>query len=136
MTNRSYSELRHLQGFEERFHYLSLDGKVGDRTFGSERHLNQGFYTSSEWRRVRNHIIVRDNGCDMGVPGHEIHGNIYIHHMNPITPWDLKNLSPSLLDPENLISVTHQTHNAIHYGDVNQLPRPLVDRTPGDTKLW
>lgn len=133
---RTYDELRRLQTFEERFRYLAIAGQVGDRTFGSERYLNQRFYTSSEWRRVRNFIIVRDNGCDLGIPGREIHRSLYIHHMNPITPEDLKNGNDSIFDPQNLITVSHRTHNAIHYGDERQLERGMIERQPGDTKLW
>lgn len=133
---RSYSEMRKLSEFEDRFEYLSLGGTVGDRTFGSKRHLNQSFYTSADWRRARNVVIARDMGCDLGVPGREIHGRIYIHHINPLRPEDFLNASPLLFDPENLITVTHETHNAIHYGDARQLPKLLVERRPGDTKLW
>lgn len=135
-TSRSYSELRVLPSFEERFNYLCLAGTVGDITFGSERHLNQRFYNSYEWKQARNWVIVRDNGCDLGILGREIHSTIYIHHINPITPDDLKFRSLALFDPENLISVTHRTHNAIHYGDVNNLQRDPVERRPGDTKDW
>ena len=134
--NRTYEELRQLPTFEDRFKYLSLLGNVGETTFGWERHLNQSFYNSSQWRRVRDFIIVRDNGCDLGIEGREIHSSIYIHHMNPIVPDDLRFGRPSLLDPENLITVSHRTHNAIHYGDESQLPKPFVERRPGDTKDW
>lgn len=133
---KTYSELVLLPTFEERFRYLSLGGAVGDRTFGGERHLNQSFYTSAQWRRARNEIIIRDNGCDLGMLGHEIYSTIYIHHINPLKPEDLKFFTPALLNPENLISVTHRTHNAIHYGDESQIEQPLVERRPGDTKDW
>ena len=136
MTYKTYSELCLISSFEERFKYLSLSGIVGDRTFGGERYLNQQFYTSQAWRRTREQIIVRDNGCDLAFPGREIHGQIYIHHINPITPYDLKDRTPALLNPENLISVTHKTHNAIHYGDESQLMQTFVERAPGDTKGW
>jgi hypothetical protein len=136
MMNRNYRELRQLSAFEERFHYLALRGTVGQSTFGFDRWVNQGFYSSREWRQIRNRIIVRDEGCDLGVEGFEIHDRIYIHHINPITLKQLESGDPCLLDPDNLISVTHRTHNAIHYGDERLLPRPLVDRRPGDTKLW
>lgn len=136
MTNRTYEELRKLQTFEERFRYLSLLGNVGEKTFGWERHLNQSFYNSAPWRRVRDFIIVRDNGCDLGIPGREIHSSIYIHHINPIVPEDLRFGRPSLLDPDNLITVSHQTHNAIHYGDESHLRKEYVERRPGDTKDW
>lgn len=134
--SRSYSELRTLPSFEDRFNYLCLAGIVGDITFGSERHLNQRFYNSQEWKQARNQVIVRDNGCDLGIPGREINSTIYIHHINPITPDDLHVRGSALFDPENLISVTHRTHNAIHWGDVHQLERDPVERRPGDTKEW
>lgn len=133
---RTYSELRRIDSFDERFRYLQLRGQVGEATFGFDRWINQEFYRSREWRRVRDHVIVRDNGCDMGVEDWEIHDGIYIHHMNPMTVADITSGDPSILDPEFLISVTHRTHNAIHYGDESLLPRPLVERKPGDTKLW
>lgn len=135
-TFRSYSELQKLFSFEERFRYLSLDGIVGDPTFGNERYLNQQFYNSVAWRRARDFVIIRDNGCDLGIEGREIHSTIYIHHMNPLTPEDLRFGRPCLVDPDNLITVTHQTHNAIHYGDENQLARDPIERRPGDTKDW
>lgn len=134
--SRNYRELRQLTTFEERFHYLALRGNVGQPTFGFDRWVNQGFYTSREWRQARDRIIVRDEGCDLGIDGYEIHDRIYIHHINPITLAQLESGDPCLLDPDNLISVTHRTHNAIHYGDEKLLPRKLVDRRPGDTKLW
>jgi len=133
---RTYSRLIQIPTFEERFQYLSLSGEVGDRTFGNERYLNQGFYNSAAWRRARHQIIVRDNGCDLAFPGRDIHSTIYIHHLNPLTPDDLKHYTPALLNPENLIVVTHQTHNAIHYGDERQLQKDLVERSPGDTIDW
>ena len=136
MTNRSYSELIRLRTFEERFQYLSLRGKVGKETFGFDRYLNQMFYRSREWKRLRNQIIVRDNGCDMGVEGFEIHEPIYIHHLNPMTVADVESSDPSILDPDNLISVTLRTHNAIHYGASQLISRRPVERRPGDTKLW
>lgn len=133
---RSYSNLRRLATFRERFDYLSLRGTVGKSTFGFDRWINQQFYTSTQWRQVRNAVIVRDNGCDLGVADYDIHDRIYIHHMNPMTVADIESGDPSILDPEYLISVTHQTHNAIHYGDASLLPKPVVERKPGDTKLW
>jgi hypothetical protein len=133
---RTYSELRRLGTLEERFAYLSLRGEVGDRTFGSDRIFNQQFYTSREWRSVRDVVIVRDNGCDLGVPGFEIHRGLYIHHMNPMTMDDLRHGNPDIIDPEYLITVSHKTHNAIHYGDERLLPQQLVERRRGDTKLW
>lgn len=135
--HRSYSELRRLHTFEERFNYLSLRGRVGEATFGFDRWMNQAFYRSKEWRDLRHYVIARDMGCDMGIEGYEIHRGITIHHMNPLTQQDIVDGDPGMLDPEFLISVTHQTHNAIHYGDASLLRRskPIV-RTPGDTKLW
>lgn len=136
MRTRSYSELRRLETFEERFKYLALRGSVGRSTFGFDRYINQQFYTSAQWRSLRHHIIVRDNGCDLGVEGYEIHDRLYIHHMNPITADAISSGDESVLDPEYLITTTHKTHNAIHYGDERLLPRPLTARRPGDTRLW
>lgn len=133
---KTYDELKQILSFEDRFRYLSLSGLVGDRTFGSERYLNQRFYNSSQWRRTRDFVILRDNGCDLGIPGREIHNSIYIHHINPLTPFDIKSGSSALLDPNNLITVSHRTHNAIHYGDEKQLQIGFIERRPGDTKLW
>lgn len=133
---RTYEELQHILTFEERFRYLSLVGTVGDQTFGSERYLNQSFYNSSEWHRARDLVIIRDNACDLGIPGREVFSSIHIHHMNPITPEDLKFGRYSLIDPNNLITVSHRTHNAIHYGDERQLQQEFVERRPGDTKEW
>ena len=130
---RSYSELVKIEGFEERFRYLALRGAVGDITFGHARDLNQSFYASTQWRRIRRQVIIRDNNCDLAVNGRDILGRAYIHHMNPMRIENLVNGDPEVLDPEFLISVTHQTHNAIHYGDENQLPRDFVGRRPGDT---
>lgn len=133
---RTYRELRRLDTFEERFRYLSLRGEVGVATFGFDRYLNQAFYTSREWRRLRDDVIVRDNGCDMGVPGFEIYDKIIIHHMNPMTAEDIELGNPDNLNVDNLICVTHNTHNAIHYGDESLLPTAYTPRQPGDTKLW
>lgn len=133
---RSYRELRRLDTFEERYRYLALHGEVGRPTFGFDRYINQQFYRSRQWRHLRNTVIVRDNGCDLGIDGFEIHERIIIHHMNPMTVDDLVDGEDDILDPEFLICVSHQTHNAIHYGDEELLPRPLVERSPGDTKLW
>lgn len=135
-TTRSYSELRRIPTFLERFRYLQLNGRVGESTFGHERFVNQKFYTSREWRQLRHEVIVRDNGCDLGVEGFEIYNKIIIHHMNPMSVNDICHGDASILDPEFLISTTLQTHNAIHYGDERQLPRQLIERRPGDTKLW
>jgi hypothetical protein len=134
---RRYSELRRLPTIQERFEYLKLGGVVGRDTFGFDRYLNQDFYKSSEWRRIRDVVIVRDLGCDLGVSGYEIHDRaIYVHHMNPMKPDDIKHSNMDILDPEFLITITHKTHNAVHYGDASLLPRDFVERTPGDTKLW
>lgn len=136
MRLRTYRELRRLPTLLERFEYLSLKGTVAAETFGFDRWMNQGFYRSSEWRNIRHHIIARDLGCDMGVPDHEIHDRIYVHHMNPLTQADITNGDPSMIDPEFLICVTHRTHNAIHYGSADLLPRAPIERRAGDTTLW
>jgi hypothetical protein len=133
---RSYSELRHVPTFEDRFEYLVLGGSVGETTFGFDRWVNQRFYTSPEWRRVREEVIVRDLGCDLGVPSHDIHVGLLVHHMNPLKPEDIVHGETWMLDPEYLITTSHRTHNAIHYGDRSLLPRPFVERRPGDTRLW
>lgn len=133
---RTYSELRRLETLEDRFDYLKLHGQVGNATFGFDRFLNQRFYASHEWKQIRHHVIVRDDGCDLGVDGYQIHDRVYIHHMNPMTVSDLVEFNREILDPEYLIAVTHTTHNAIHYGDSNLLPKIHIDRKPGDTKLW
>lgn len=135
-SNRSYRELLYFKTLEERYEYLRLGGYVGERTFGSERYLNQVFYTSAEWRRVRHHVIARDLGNDMGLLEFPISTNPVIHHMNPITREDIINGNPDILNPEYLITVSLKTHNAIHYGDKSQLPRKYAPRQPGDTKLW
>ena len=133
---RTYSELRRLSTFEDRFRYLALNGQVGEATFGWDRWINQQFYQSKQWRQARNYVIARDLGRDLGIEGFEIHDRIYIHHMNPMTTRHITQADESILDPEFLITTTHRTHNAIHYGDERQLPRQLVERRPGDTKLW
>jgi hypothetical protein len=133
---RSYSELRRLDTFEDRFHYLSLRGQVGEATFGYDRWVNQQFYRSREWRQLRHAIIVRDNGCDLGLRDHPLHERILVHHMNPLSVDDLMHDAEAALDPEFLISVSHRTHNAIHYGDESLLRKPFVPRRPGDTRLW
>jgi hypothetical protein len=136
MRNRSYRELRRLDTFDERFEYLSLKANVGDSTFGFDRYINQQFYTSKEWRDVRQTVIARDLGCDLGVDGYEIFEKVIIHHMNPMTVDDISHSDSSILDPDNLITTTHNTHNAIHYGDKTLLRQPLVERQVGDTRLW
>lgn len=136
MITRSYRELRRIETFEERFRYLSLRGEVGVSTFGFDRYLNQRFYTSREWRQLRDHVIIRDNGCDLGVEGYEIHAKILVHHMNPVIVDDIVAGEDSILNPDFLITTTHRTHNAIHYGDERLLARPHIPRTAGDTQLW
>ena len=136
MNIRTYSELSKLVTFEDRFNYLRLNGFVGKETFGFDRYLNQVFYKSAKWRSVRDLVIIRDNGCDLGVEGREIYGKIVIHHMNPITIKDIEQESDFLLDPEFLISTVHETHNAIHYGDENLLIRTPIERKPNDTCPW
>jgi hypothetical protein len=136
MKNRSYSELRQLETFEERFRYLKLKGILGFVTFGFDRWINQRFYKSQEWKQVRNEVIVRDNGCDLGIPGYEIYSELIVHHMNPLEMDDIKHGENWIIDPEFLITTTLNTHNAIHYGDENQLARGPIVRKSGDTKLW
>lgn len=136
MVLRSYSELSRYHEFEDRYEYLKLAGEVGAATFGYDRWLNQDFYRSTEWKHVRNFVIARDNGRDLGVEGHEIWDRIIIHHMNPLTADDIEFNAEATLDPEFLITVTHRTHNAIHYGTAKLLRQPMVDRRPGDTRLW
>lgn len=133
---KCYSELSKLETFKERFRYLKLPGAIGDETFGWERYINQKFYTSHEWKQLRNAVIVRDMGLDLGCEGREIGGHIIVHHMNPIKPEDIARRSRFLLDPEYLISCCARTHNAIHYSDESILFDELVERKPGDTKLW
>lgn len=133
---RTYSELSKLSTFKERFDYLKLNGKIGEDTFGHSRFLNQDFYSSPEWRRTRRNIIVRDNGCDMGLDGHSIQGRIYVHHINPITVDDILERRPCLFDPENLICVSSMTHEAITYGIEDMLPTDPVIRRPNDTCPW
>lgn len=136
MRIRTYSELSRLSSFEDRFEYLKLSGQVGVATFGFDRYINQSFYTSRQWRQVRDKIIARDLGLDLGADGHEIYDKVIIHHMNPMAPEDIIHGDEDILDPEYLISTSHRTHNAIHYGDSSLLPKPLVERRPGDTRLW
>lgn len=133
---RTYSELVNFQTYEERFRYLKLDGVVGRETFGFDRYLNQVFYRSQKWKKIRDTVIIRDNGCDLGVEGYEIYGRIIIHHMNPITISDIERESDFLLNPEFLISTVHSTHNAIHYGDESLLITKPVERTKNDTCPW
>lgn len=133
---RRYSELILLPSFEERFEYLKLGSKVGADTFGFDRWQNQAFYNSPEWKRVRDKVIIRDNGCDLGIVDREIGRHVIIHHMNPITVEDIRLGTNILLNPEFLICVSHETHNAIHYGDADLLPKDFIPRLPNDTCPW
>lgn len=130
------SELFLLPTFDERFEYLKLDGVVGQDTFGFDRWLNQKFYSSPEYKRLRREIIIRDNGCDLGIAGHEIFGRIIIHHINPITVDDIVDRSEFAWNPEYLISVSEVTHKAIHYSNMDLLPKPFTPRKPNDTCPW
>lgn len=132
----TYTELILRDTFIGRYRYAKLGGELGAVTFGYDRHLNQAFYSSREWKQVRDIAIIRDDGCDLGVPGHQIHDRVLVHHMNPIILKDLVHFNEDLLNPEYLICVSTQTHNAIHFGDESQLPRELIERRPGDTDLW
>jgi len=133
---RTYSELIKFETFEDRYEYLKLNSIVGESTFGFDRYINQQFYRSSEWKQIRNHVIARDLGLDLAMEGYEIYDKIIIHHMNPMNVDDIKSSDSSILDPEFLISTTHNTHNAIHYGDRSLLKRLFVERKRNDTKLW
>lgn len=136
MRIRTYAELSQLGTFDERFAYLTVQSQVGAATFGFERYLNQTFYTSPEWKRARRDTIARDGGCDLGIPGLEIHYRPIIHHMNPITIEDIQERNPDILDPRFLITTTLETHNAIHYGTLDSITSRMVERVPGDTLLW
>jgi hypothetical protein len=133
---KTYNELLKFNTFKDRFNYLKLGGKVGEDTFGFNRYLNQLFYTSSEWKRLRDSIIIRDCGCDLGIEGYEIGSGILIHHIEPITIIDIKNRDVKLLDPNNLICVSKRTHNAIHFGDESILYEDSFERFPNDTSPW
>jgi hypothetical protein len=135
-SNRCYTELLRLISFEERYNYLKLVGLVGETTFGFDRYLNQMLYTSKMWLRARDSVIVRDNGCDLGVAGYEIHGRIIIHHMNPINIEDIENGNSKIINPEFLICTSHLTHLSIHFGNRNSLPELPIERSPGDTIPW
>lgn len=132
----SYSEVALLPTFRQRFNYLQLDGIVAHSTFGGRRYLNQAFYRSEEWKRVRREVILRDEGCDLGLPDYPIQGRVLIHHINPITPEDIQRRSPSVFDMDNLIAVSFETHNAIHYGDYSLISKDVVERRPFDTAPW
>lgn len=133
---RSYTELKRIRSYEGRYEYLRIRANVGVPTFGFERYLNQRFYTSIQWRNVRNYVIARDYGRDLGIEGYEIYDRVIVHHMNPMAIGDVIDGDESILDPEFLISVALMTHNAIHFGDENLLIKTPVVRRPGDTKLW
>lgn len=136
MMIRTYKELIRIPTFEERFKYLQLAGRVGRKTFGHERYLNQAFYRSDEWKQIRNEVIARDEGCDLGIPGLEIHDRIYIHHMNPIALEDFFEGTSSVLDPNNLICCAYNTHLAIHYSDERMLTSKPIERRKHDTCPW
>lgn len=136
MSIKTYSELILLPTFKERFNYLKLNGFVGEDTFGFDRYLNQAFYKSIEWQNVRNYVIYRDNACDLGILDREIYGNILIHHMNPINKEDVLERRECIWDPEYLICVTHNTHNALHYGNEDGLMLDIAERSKNDTSPW
>lgn len=136
MSIKTYHTLSRLNTFEERFEYLKLSGGVGKETFGFDRYLNQTFYRSIDWKRVRDYVIIRDNGCDLGIQGREIRNRVLIHHMNPINADDIVQATKFLLDPNYLITTTHDTHNAVHYGDIGLLLIKPIERTANDTCPW
>jgi len=133
---RTATEMYQFDTFEERFAYLNLSGQVGESTFGYDRYINQKFYRSRQWQQTRVAVIARDLGCDLGVEGLDIYDRILIHHMNPMVAKDIVHGDADILDPEFLVACTHATHNAIHYGNTSLLPRKVVARAPGDTRLW
>ena len=136
MNIRTYSELIQISDYYERFEYLKIGGKIGFETFGYDRYLNQILYTSPEWRKFRDAIIIRDNGCDIAMPGFEIHDRLTVHHLNALTKEDILNRDPKIFDPENVVCVSHNTHMAIHYGSRDLLPQPIIVRTQNDTCPW
>lgn len=136
MIIRSYSELLQYDTFEGRYEYLKLTGAVGHATFGFDRHINQAFYNSQYWEDVRRDVIIRDNGCDLGILGYEIGAEPLVHHMNPITSDDILHRAEGILDPEYLILTTHRTHNEIHFGKASSSPRVVTRRAPRDTIPW
>lgn len=133
---KTYKELSRLDSFEEKFEYLKLKGRVGEDTFGFDRWINQNFYRSPEWKRVRDQVMIRDEGCDLGDPDRPIVGRVIIHHMNPLRKEDFDDDPDYALNPDYLVCVSHDTHNAIHYGDANLLGKPPIERTPNDTCPW
>ena len=135
-TIKTYSELLSFDSFEERLRYLLLRGTIGETTFGFQRYVNQSFYSSGRWREIRNQVIIRDDGCDMALPDFPIYSRVYIHHINPVSLEQLENDDRILFDMENLVCVSYDTHAAIHYGNGEYIPPTVVNRSPGDTKLW
>ena len=133
---RTYSDLVAYTSFKDRFNYLKLDGIVAHSTFGHQRFLNQALYQSDEWKRVRRKVILRDDGCDLAIPDRPIYGRPLVHHINPIAPEDILNRSHVLFDPENLITVSFETHNALHYGDYSLVAKDVIIRSPNDTSPW
>lgn len=133
---RCYRDLSRLESFMERYQYLKIHGKVGEETFGLDRYINQSLYKSQRWKNIRSQVIIRDDGCDLGVDGHEIDRYIVVHHMNPITLEDIEEERDIVFDPEYLICCTSRTHQAIHFGDEGLLPKDYVERRPNDTCLW
>ena len=133
---RSYPNLIQYKTFRQRFNYLKLDGVVAHATFGGKRYLNQALYRSEEWKRIRREVILRDDGCDLGLPDFPIYGTVLVHHINPITPEDIQQRTPVVFDMDNLITVSFDTHNAIHYGDYSLITKDVVERTPFDTTPW
>ena len=136
MMVRTYSEMCKFDSFKDRFKYLQLNGDIGEETFGYDRYLNQKFYQSAEWKRLRDKIIIRDDGCDLAVPGHILYDEIVIHHMNPLRVSDIRNISDILMNPEYLVCVSKRTHNAIHYGDETLLIDDPIERKANDTCPW
>lgn len=136
MVVKTYTELSNLKTFEERFAYLSENGIVGEMTFGGSRFINQDFYRSKEWKQIRDWVIIRDNGMDLGIDGMPINGKVLVHHMVPLRKEDFLYRTPFLIDPEYLITVSHQTHNALHYGTYASTPKDYVPRQPNDTCPW
>ena len=136
MIERCYSELKHINSFLDRYNYLKIGGQVGAETFGFDRWINQTMYKSRRWRQARDQVIIRDNGCDLGIEGYNIYDHIVVHHMNPITLEDIEEERDWIYDPEFLICVSKPTHNAIHFGDASLLPKDPIERKPGDTCLW
>jgi hypothetical protein len=136
MMDKSYSEAMRHSNFEDRFNYLKLNNEVGYTTFGYDRYVNQGFYMTQEWKHARRDVILRDNGCDLAIPGLEIYSDLIVHHINPMSIDDIVHHEDWILDPEYLICTTKKTHNALHFGNESMLPDVVTSRTPNDTRLW